>query len=152
MAKKFEYKTILLKGSQNYIYVDFPFDGVAEFATRKAVRVKVTIDNFPYEMSLLPGGKGKHWLHVKKVIREEIGKEEGDTVLITVEKDESPKKIDVPEYLQWLLENDREMEKKFRKMPYSAKKFWTDHVSEAKSDDTKVERINHLFDFLRQHY
>lgn len=152
MSRKFEYKTILIKGPQNGVFAEFPFDGVKEFGTRKPVPVKLVIEGKELEMSLLPSGNGKHWLHIKKDIRTAIGKEEGDVVNIALEKNNSLKVIDIPEYLQWLLENEKEMMKKFQKLPYSTKKFWIWHIEEPKNEDTKVERINKLFDYLNEHY
>ncbi len=152
MGKKFEYDTILIKGSQNLIYAEFPFDGVKEFGTRKTIRVKVSFDGRNYEMSLLPRGNGKHWLHVRKEIRMAIGKEEGDSVVIVLEKDNSVKAVDVPEYLQWLLEDDLQMMKSYNKMPYSAKSFWINHIEETKNKDTRVERINRFFDYINKNF
>jgi hypothetical protein len=152
MSRKFDYKTILIKGPQNGVFAEFPFDGVKEFGTRKAVPVKVLLEGKMVEMSLLPCGNSKHWLHIKKELRTAIGKDEGDTVNISLEKNNSLKSIEIPEYLQWLLENDIEMMKKFLKLPYSAKKFWIWHIEETKNEDTKVERINRLFDYLNDNY
>lgn len=114
--------------------------------------VKIVIEGKELEMSLLPCGNGKHWLHIKKELRTAIGKDEGDTVNISIEKNNSLKSIEIPEYLQWLLENDGDLMKKFQKFPYSAKKFWIWHIEEPKNEDTKVERINKLFDYLNEHY
>lgn len=152
MSRKFEYKTLLIKGNQNAVYAEFPFDSVKEFGTRRAVRVIVTFDGANYSMSLLPNGKGGHWLHVKKEIRKTIGKEEGDTVFITLEKDNSPKIVELPEYLQWLLDNDKQLKACFNKMPYSAQKFWVGFISEPKNNDSKVTRVNQLFDYLLKNY
>ncbi len=105
-----------------------------------------------FEMSLLPSGNGKHWLHIRKELKTAIGKDEGDTVNISLEKNNSLKSIEIPEYLQWLLENDMEMMNKFLKLPHSAKKFWIGHIEEPKNEDTKVERINRLFDYLNENY
>ncbi len=152
MAKKYEYDTVLIKGPQLGVFAEFPFESAKEFGTRKALRVKATFDGKMFRMSLLPHGKGTHWLHLKKEIREAIGKTEGDSVHIIVEKDESPPKIKVPEYLKWLLENDLEMDKRFQKMPHSAKKFWTAFIDEPKSDEGKVTRVNRFFEFLMENY
>jgi uncharacterized protein YdeI (YjbR/CyaY-like superfamily) len=81
-----------------------------------------------------------------------IGKEEGDTVEITVEKDDSPKSVKVPDYLQWLLENEPETMKAFGKMPNSAKIFWVEGIEEVKNEETKVERINRFFEYLKENY
>lgn len=152
MTQKFEYKTILIKGNQNTVYAEFPFDSVAEFGSRRPVRVKVTFDGQLYSMSLLPNGKGGHWLHVRKEIRVAIGKEEGDSISVTIEIDNSPKTVEIPEYLQWLLDDDSTIAKYFEKLPFSAKKFWIAYIQEPKNDDIKVQRINRLFEYLREHY
>ena len=150
MTKKFEYETILIKGNQNGIFAEFPFDSAKEFGTRKPIRVEATFDGNLFFMSLLPTGKGTHWLHVKKDIRLAIGKEEGDSVKISIEKDNSPKTVQIPEYLQWLLDDNPVMYNYFEKLPYSAKKFWIGFIEEPKNDDTKVKRINQLFKVLRE--
>lgn len=152
MEKKFTYKTILINGPQKGVYAEFPFDSAKEFSTRRPVRVKVEFDGNLYFMSLLPNGKGGHWLHVRKEIRVTIGKEEGDSINITIEKDNSPKIVEVPEYLQWLLDDDKTIARYFEKLPFSAKKFWIGYIEEPKNDDIKVQRINRLFEYLREHY
>ena len=152
MTKKYEYDTVLIKGPQLGIFAEFPFESAKVFGTRKAIRVKATFDGKMYRMSLLPHGNGTHWLHLKKDIRDAIGKTEGDSVHIVVEKDESPPEIKVPEYLQWLLEDDPNMMKAFKRLPYSAKRFWVAFIEEPKSEDGKVTRINRFFEFLIENY
>jgi len=152
VQKIFEFEAILIKGPQNLIYIDFPFDAVKEFGIRKAIPVKVAFNGHEFEMNLLPKGKGKHWLHIKKDIRDLIGKNDGDTVSVKLGKNESPKIVDVPEYLQWLLEDDPEMMRKFKKLPYSARKFWVEHMEESKNKETKVERVNKFFDYIQRNY
>jgi len=79
MAKKFEYSTVLVKGTQNGVFAEFPFDSFLEFGTRKPVPVRITFDGYFVQMNLLPCGNNRHWIHVRKEIRTAIGKEEGDT-------------------------------------------------------------------------
>ena len=150
MAKKYKYKTILIKGAQMGVFAEFPFESAKEFGTRKAIRVKATFDGKMYPMGLLPHGNGTHWLHLKKEIRDSIGKTEGDEVHIIVEKDENPPEIKVPDYLLWLLEDDPKMMKAFEKLTYSTKKFWMEYMDEPKTDDGKVKRVNRFFEILRE--
>lgn len=152
MTKKFEYKTILIKGPSSGVFAEFPFESAKEFGTRRTVRVKVEFEGKPYLMSLLPNGKGGHWLHVRKEIRTIIGKDEGDTIQVSVEKDNSPKTVEIPEYLQWLLDDDPILTKYFEKLTFSAKKFWIGYIEEPKNDNSKVQRINRLFEYLQEHY
>lgn len=152
MTKKFTYQTILIHGANKGVYAEFPFDSKTEFGSLKPVRVNVDFDGLPYSMSLLPNGKGGHWLHVKKDIRTAIGKEEGDTISVGLQKDNSPKIVKIPDYLQWLLDEDEIVAKYFEKLPFSAKKFWVNYIQEPQKDDSKVERINRLFQVLHENY
>ncbi|HPF52431.1 MAG TPA: YdeI/OmpD-associated family protein [Draconibacterium sp.] len=152
MPKKFSYSTILISGPMKGVYAEFPFDSRKEFGTKKHVWCKVTVEGKTYSMNLLPNGKDGHWLHLKKDIRDAIGKHEGDTVQIELEQDTRPQKVDVPDYLQWLLDNDEQMAKYFEKLNISAKKFWVAYIEGTKNEDTKVDRINSFFEFLHRHY
>lgn len=152
MNKKFTYQTVLIKGPFKGTYAEFPFDSAKEFGTKKHVWCKVNVEGTTYSMNLLPNGEGGHWLHLKKEIRDAAGKKEGDTVQIELEKDDTPRTVELPEYLVWLLEDDPEMAQFFNKLPISGKKFWVAHIQEPKNDDAKVKRINRLFEYLHEHY
>lgn len=150
MSEKYSYETVLVKGPFKGTYADFPFDSAKIFGTRKHIWVKIEVEGKTFSMNLLPNGKGGHWLHLKKEIRDAIGKREGDTVAIHLQKDNKPRTVTIPDYLQWLLEDDKEMALRFEKLPISAKTFWTGYIEEPKNDDVKVDRINKLFQLLRE--
>ena len=151
--KKFEFEAVLVIGSFKGTYANFPFDSAKIYGTRRPIPVQATFDESePYFMNMLPNGKGGHWLHLKKDIRDAIGKREGDAVKVTVVKDDSTKAVAIQEYLQWLLDDDTQMKKYFKKLPYSGKKFWVNFIEEPKNDDVKVDRVNRLFQFLHEHY
>lgn len=152
MHKKFKYETVLVNGPFKGVYAEFPYDSAKEFGTRKHVWSRVTIEGLEYSMNLLPNGQGGHWLHFKKDILKKIGKQEGDTLKIQLEKSNEVRTVAIPEYLQWLFDNDKQMAKYFDRMPISGKKFWIQHIEEPKNDDVKVQRINRLFEYLQEHY
>lgn len=152
-TERFEFEAVLKNGTNGGVYADFPFDCKTIFGTGKAIPVKVEIEGkYTGEMSLLPCGNGKHWLHLRKEIRLAVGKEEGDTVSVVLEKNTNPITPDVPDYLQWLLEDDPAILNAFQKMPLSARKFWIGYIEETKKADIKVEKINRFFEFLKSHY
>jgi uncharacterized protein YdeI (YjbR/CyaY-like superfamily) len=47
-----------------------------------------------------------------------------------------------------LLENEPEMMRKFNKLTWATKKFWVEFIEEPKSEESKVQRINRLFEIL----
>ena len=152
MSKKFEFTSVLVKGAFNGTYAQFPFDSRKEFGTGRAVRVNVTFDGHPYNMNLLPNGDGGHWLHLKKEIRDVLGKQEGDDVDVTLVQDFSKPKIEIPEYLAWLLNEDNDMKKLFEKMSFSSRKFWVNFIEEPKNNKAKAERVAKLFEFLERNH
>lgn len=149
--KQFKYQGELYRIPNGGYFIDFPFDVNMEFGTRKQAPVKVWFDGHYERKSLLPKGGGKHRLSVSAAVRQAIGKSDGDMVNMIVEKDTDPRTVDLPEDLQWLLDNEPDVKERFIKMGYSAQKFFTDWVSSTSDPDSRVNRINKLFEYIQRH-
>lgn len=146
--KQYKYEGEIYRGPNGAFYIDFPFDVYTEFGTRKQAPVKVWFDDHYERKSLLPKGGGKHWLTVSSTLRKVIGKSEGDIVAVVVELDTDPRTVDLPEELQWLLDNEPDIKERFLRMGYSNQKFFAEWIVATADPDSRVNRINKLFEYL----
>ncbi len=149
--KQYEFTGDLYRGPRGGYYIDFPYDAYLEFGTRKQVKVKIWFDGHFVRKSLLPKGNGEYWLSVSMDVRTVIGKGDGDKVQVVVEQDLESRNVEIPEELDWLLENEPDMKEVFLRHSYHTRKFFCDWVNGASGPDTRVNRINRIFDWLRRH-
>ncbi|MBL6449917.1 DUF1905 domain-containing protein [Fulvivirga sp. 29W222] len=121
-------------------WVQIPFDMEKAFGTKGQVKVKATFDGKPYQGSIANMGNGPI-LIVKKQIRSAIGKNVGDKVLVTIEKDKSERKVNIPTELQELLQQNPEAAEFYNGLSYTNRKEYALWVSTAKRKETKDRRL-----------
>lgn len=86
--KRYEFTAILRKVPDvDGAYVEFPYDVRSEFGKGR-VKVHATFDGAPYDGSLVRMGTPGHIIGVRRDIRSKIGKQPGDTVLVTIQERE----------------------------------------------------------------
>lgn len=111
------------------------------------VKVKGTIDDVEIKKSrLVPMSNGKLFLPVKAEIRKKIGKKEGDLVKIILYPDNDP--VEVPEDLQLCLDDEPKALAFFQGLSESEQMFYIQWISEAKREETKVDRLTKTIDRL----
>ncbi|HEY0082042.1 MAG TPA: YdeI/OmpD-associated family protein [Pyrinomonadaceae bacterium] len=120
--------------------ITIPFDVPATFGTRARVPVRGTINGFPYRGSIVPVG-GKFMMTVNKELRAGANAEGGDTVSVTLERDEEPRIITPPADLARALEANPAARAAWDKLSYTHKKEHARAVAEAKRPDTRARRI-----------
>ncbi len=117
-----EFEVILKKpGEIDGAYFLVPFDVPKVYGTKAQVKVRGTIDGYPYRGSIANMGEG-HCMGVKKEILQAIGKSGGDKVKVVMEIDTEPRIVVVPEDFQQALENHRQAKETFEAFSYTHKK------------------------------
>jgi hypothetical protein len=139
--KRQDFEVTLLKPPDiDSAYFIVPFDVLEVYGTKAQVKVRRTIDGFPYRGSIANMGEG-HCMVVKKEIRQAIGKTAGDTVKIVMDIDTEPRIVVVPEDFQQALDNNPTVKEIFDKFSYTHKKEYIEWIEGAKKQETRENRI-----------
>ncbi len=146
--KTYKFKARIEPASGGGACVFFPYDAEKEFGTKGMVPVKASFDGVPYAGSLIKYGFPQHMLPMLKGIREQIGKEPGDTVVVTVQKDLAERTIEIPDDLRQILTQENLLNG-FEKLSYTHRKEYCRWISEAKKDETRRRRVVKAAELLR---
>ena len=150
-SKRYEFTGELIRGTAGGYFIDFPYDVLTEFGTKKQVRVKIWFDGYLERKSLLPKGEGKHWISISYTLRTQLGKVDGDHLHMVVEPDLDPRTVEIPEDFEWLLDNEPHLKEVFNRQSYFNQKFFCDWITQSSGPETRVHRINSIFEWLEKH-
>lgn len=147
MSQEFD-AIIKQHGEINGAYIEPPFD-VQEVFGAKRVKVVATFDGVEYRGSLVNMG-GCYMVGMTKELRKKIGKDFGDTVHVTLKKDEEDRVVEVPEEFLELMKQTPEALANYEKLSYTAKKEYVTWITSAKKAETKQNRLEIALEQLKQ--
>jgi Domain of unknown function (DUF1905)/Bacteriocin-protection, YdeI or OmpD-Associated len=146
------FNAILIRpdGVGTWTFLNIPLEVSSSFGTQGQVKVKGTINGYPYQSTALPMGDSTHYLVVNKSIRDVIHATQGDTVSVTMELDLAERRVELPDELAQALASRPELKDKFEKLPISHQKEYVTWIQAARRADTRQRRVVKTIERLSQ--
>ena len=126
-------------GAGGGAFVAVPGEVIDALGGGGRIPVRATFDGIPYSGSIVSMG-GTKCLGVLKQIRSELGKEPGDPVTVSVERDISERTVEVPDDLSAALAEAGAREA-FDRLSFSHRREHVAAIEEAKRPETRARRI-----------
>jgi len=128
--------------------ITIPFD-VEEVFGAKRVPVKAIVNGAEYRGSIVRMG-GRYLLGIPKAFREAAAIEAGDNIVVTLEKDEAERTVEVPSDLAAALKKDKTLKAAWDKLSYTLRKENVRALEEAKQPETRARRLEKTLALLRE--
>lgn len=132
--------TLIQAEDSNATGIRVPPENVAELGKGKRPPVKVSFKDYTYRTTVAAYGD-VFMLPVSAEHREAAGVKAGDTLEVTLELDEAPRTVEVPEDLAAALAEKPGARAAFDALSYSQRKEHVRQVESAKAQETRTRRI-----------
>lgn len=119
--------------------ITIPFD-VEEVFGAKRVPVKATVNGAEYRGSIVRMG-GQYCLGIPKAFREKAGIKAGENIVVTIEKDDVERTVEIPTDLAAALKKDKALKAAWDKLSFTLRKENARALVEAKQPETRARRL-----------
>lgn len=137
--------TTTLRQEGNNVGIEVPPEVIAKLGTSKKPPVIVTLAGYTYS-STVAVMDGKFMISLSKANREAAGVKGGDTLDVTLELDEAPRTVAVPDDLAAALAAKSGAQAAFDALAFSKRKEFVRQVEDAKTPETRDRRIAGIVD------
>ena len=114
----------------------------------KRFPVVATVNGYTWRTSVARMG-GEFLVGLSREVRDGAGVQAGDEVEVSVELDQAPREVDVPEALAAALAADAEAAAAFERMAFTHRKEYARWVAEAKREETRERRVAQAVEMIR---
>lgn len=121
-------------------WIEVPPSVVEELGGGGRIQVQASFDGVPYRGSVVGMGTGGMVIGILKDIRTRLGKNVGDEVEVTLERDDAKREVEVPENLATALKQAG-LSEVFEALSFSKRREIVGGVLEAKHPETRQRRI-----------
>jgi hypothetical protein len=147
--KKYSFRAKIEPGPGGGAFVRFPYDVEKEFGVKGRVPVKVTFEGIAYTGSLVQCGGLQHMVGIVRTIREQTGKQPGDSVRVQLWRDESERTVDVPADFARLMQK-HDVRDFFDSLGFTNRKEYCHWITAAKKEQTRAARLTKSIDMMRR--
>jgi hypothetical protein len=140
------YRTVLVLNGNN-VGIDVPEQVVAGLGQGKRPPVVVTVNGYTYRSTVAPMG-GRFLIPLAAAHRAQAGVAGGEEHEVSIELDEQPRTVEVPDDLAQALDTAG-VRDAFDNLAFSHRKEHVRSVTEAKAVATRERRIARVVDALR---
>jgi hypothetical protein len=140
--------TTTIKGTENSpTGIEVPPEVIAALGSSRKPAVKVSFSGYTYRNTVAVMG-GTYMISLSKANREAAGVKAGEQIEVTLELDEEPRTVEVPEDLAAALSAKSGARAVFDALAYSKRKEFVRQVEEAKTQETRERRIAKVVDSI----
>lgn len=143
-----KFTTTLQLDGKSATGIRVPDDAVAALGGGKRIPVSVTISGTRYASTIATMG-GEPKIPVSAEIRAAAGIAAGDIITVELERDDTPRTVDLPAELADVLNADPAASRRFAALSYSNQRRHVLSVTGARTAETRTRRIQRVLDELR---
>ena len=137
----------VLEAEDGGVFFQVPLDVPATFGKARAP-VRGTINGHPFRSTVAVYG-GRSYLPVNRALRDAAGVAAGDAVVIELEGDDQPRRVDPPPDLAGALAADHEARAAFDGLSFTHQCEYAEWVDGAKREATRRRRVDQAVQMLR---
>jgi Bacteriocin-protection, YdeI or OmpD-Associated/Domain of unknown function (DUF1905) len=144
-----EFSGTLQAGRGGGAFVVLPADVVAALGGGSRLRVTGTLNGVAFASNTMGMGGGAVCLGVHKATRQAAGVEVGDRVDVTLERDDRPREVALPDDLAAALADDEAAAAGYERLAFSHRREYTEWIEGAKKPGTRARRVTQTLERLR---
>lgn len=143
------FRTTLAATGGNNVGIEVPAAIVESFGRGKRVPVVVTIDGGHTYRTTIGSMGGRFLISFNAQVRAATGRGAGDEVGVTLELDDAPRTVELPPALADALATDSAAAQAWASVSASKQRAHALAVADAKTDATRIRRVQKVLDELR---
>ena len=122
------------------VFIELPEDVVTSLGAGKRPAVRATVNGFEHRTRIAVYG-GRYYLGFRREVREAAGLMPGEEVDVTVELDEEPRAVALPDGFAAVLQADPDALARYQSLSFTNQKEYVDWVESAKRPATRQRRL-----------